>query len=317
MTISNQVSRRSRHTSRVRVLTTAFSWLALLYCGNEHARASSLIVEVVPSQIHVGVPPGFSGTLELDLLNPAGNTQSFQVAGFQFELLAPAGSEVLFTNATTATVLAPYIFSGDSVADTDFGGSLIISPPPPPPTDDLLGFDTVATPGAFTTLKPGATYGLGLISFSVDANATSKTVPIQIIPFSSTDPHGTQISDPNGGALPFVTSDALITVHAGAIPEPSSIVLALSGVAVTTLAFWARRGARSDGPQIGSQGGGSGQLALHAPREVGDAVGRGDNPKSEAISLKGASVHRRARYAAAARDQSRSPRLASVSTGRP
>ena len=219
MTVSKQVSRRTRHISRVRVVATALSWLALLHCGNERARAGSLVVEVVPSQIDVGVPPGFSGTLELDLLNPASNTQSFQVAGFQFQLLAPAGSGVSFTNATTATAVAPYIFSGDSVADRDFGGSLIISPPPPPPTNDLLGFDTVATPGAFTTLKPGATYGLGLISFSVDASATSNTVPIQIIPFSSTDPYGTQISDPNGRALPFVTSDGLITVHAAAIPS--------------------------------------------------------------------------------------------------
>jgi hypothetical protein len=146
------------------------------------SRADLLTVEVVPSNINVTVPPGASGTFELDLLNPTSNTQTFQVAGFQFELRVPAGSGVQFTDATTATVSATYIFAGNSVADTLFGGSLITSPPPPPPTNDLHGFDTVLAPGTFTTLKPGDVYGLGLISFSVDASAGSGKVPIAIIP---------------------------------------------------------------------------------------------------------------------------------------
>src|SRR5437868_5248867 len=62
------------------------------------SRADLLTVEVVPSNINLTVPPGYSGTFELNLLNPATNTESFQVAGFQFELRVPSGSEVLFTD---------------------------------------------------------------------------------------------------------------------------------------------------------------------------------------------------------------------------
>src|SRR5262245_39619195 len=106
--------------------------------------AESLVVKIVPANTDVTVPPGFAGTFEVELLNPATNSQSFDVAGFQFELRVATGSGVLFIDATTATAI-PYIFLGNSVADSLFGGSLIIAPPPPPATNDLVGFDTVNT----------------------------------------------------------------------------------------------------------------------------------------------------------------------------
>ena len=194
------------------------------------ARAESLVVEVVPVSTTVSVPPGYSGTLELDLLNPSTNTQSFDVAGFQFELQIPVASGVLFSDATTSTTAEPYIFAGNSVADLYFGGSLIVSPPPPPATSDLQGFDTVANPGTYTTLSPGASFGLGLISFSVDAGATPGSVPVSIIPFSNTDANGTQISDNNGNAIGFTSSDGVIVIQAaGTVPEPSSLMLVIVG----------------------------------------------------------------------------------------
>src|SRR5271157_6396019 len=93
------------------------------------ARAGSLVVEVVPA--NTNVTAGSAGALELDLLNPSSNTQSFNVAGFQFELQVPGGSGVLFTNATTSTTAESYIFAGNSIANSSFGGSLVTSPPPP------------------------------------------------------------------------------------------------------------------------------------------------------------------------------------------
>ncbi len=205
-------------------------------------RAGSLVVEVVPVNSNVTVPPGFSGSLELDLLNPLTNTQSFNVAGFQFELQVPGGSGVLFTSATTSTTASSYIFAGNSVADSFFGGSLIISPPPPPATSDLLGFDTVATPGTFTTLSPGSSFGLGLISFTVDANASSGIVPVSIIPFDiNTAPNGTLISDNQGAPIAFTTSDGTITIHGAAVPEPSTFVLAIVGVGGSIVLSLARR----------------------------------------------------------------------------
>jgi hypothetical protein len=180
--------------------------------------------------MNVTVPPGFAGTFELDLLNPSTNTQSFNVAGFQFELQVPAGSGVLFTGATTSTAAATYIFAGNSIADALFGSSLIVSPPPPPATSDLLGLDTVATPGSFTTLNPGNSFGLGLISFTVDESAAAGIVPVSIIPFDvNTAPNGTLISDNLGNSIPFTASDGTITIQAGTIvvPEPSTFMVAI------------------------------------------------------------------------------------------
>jgi hypothetical protein len=196
------------------------------------AGAGSLVVEVVPVNTNVTVPPGFAGTLELDLLNPSTNAQSFNVAGFQFELQVPGGLGVLFTNATTSTTAAPYIFAGNSTADSMFGGSLIVSPPPPPATNDLLGFDTVATSNSYTTLSPGKSFGLGLISFTVDASAASGIVPVSIIPFDiNAAPNGTLISDNLGVSIPFTTPDGTITIQAGTtvVPEPSTLMLTIVG----------------------------------------------------------------------------------------
>ena len=193
------------------------------------ARAGSLVVEVVPA--NTNVTAGSVGTLELDLLNTS-STQSFNVAGFQFELQVPSNSGVLFTNATTSTAAATYIFAGNSTADSLFGGSLIVSPPPPPATSDLQGFDTVATSGTFTTLNPGNSFGLGLISFTVGASAASGTVPVSIIPFDiNTAPNGTLISDNQGGSIPFTTSNGTITIQAGTtvVPEPSTLTLTIVG----------------------------------------------------------------------------------------
>ena len=157
------------------------------------ARAGSLVVEVVPA--NTNVTAGSAGALELDLLNPSSNTQSFNVAGFQFELQVPGGSGVLFTNATTSTTAESYIFAGNSIANSHLGGSLLISALPPSGTSDLLGADTVMTPGSYTTLNPGNSFGLGLISFTVSA-AASGIVPVSIIPFDiNTAPSGTLISD--------------------------------------------------------------------------------------------------------------------------
>jgi len=199
--------------------------------GHPITARADLVVEVVPANTNVTVPPGASGTLELDLLNPSTNTQSFNVAGFQFELQVPSSSGVQFTNATTSTAAATYIFAGNSIADSFFGGSLIVSPPPPPATNDLLGSDTVATPLTFTTLNPGDSFGLGFISFTVDASAAPGIVPVSIIPFDiSTAPSGTLISDNQipASSIPFTTSDGTITIQPGiVVPEPSTFMVTI------------------------------------------------------------------------------------------
>jgi hypothetical protein len=224
-------------------LTTAIALLSSLFVS-EAIRADELDVEVVPSSLMVTVPPGYSSALEVDLVNPATNSQSFSVEAFQFELRAPSGSGVTFSDATTATS-APYIFAGNSIANSLFGGNLIVSPPPPPATNDLLAFDSVATANTFATLAPGNTLGLGLVSFSVDANAQAATVPLSIITFNpSTAPNGTQLVDPNGNLIPFSSSNGQIAILSSVVPEPTALSLVVSGLVCGGL-FRLRRGAWS------------------------------------------------------------------------
>ncbi len=225
-----------------RALRRSLTALALVIALSGSCLAESVTVAIDQSTIPASVAPGFSGTFELELINPASNSSSFDVAGFQFELRVPDASGVLFTNATTATSASTYIFSGNSVADSFFGGSLIVSPPPPPATSDLLGFDTVLGPNTFTTLNPGDSVGLGLISFSVDPNASPGLVPISIISLDADNPSGTQLSDPNGNPISFATSDGSIVIGASSVPEPTSLVMALIGGAAVAFAARARRG---------------------------------------------------------------------------
>jgi hypothetical protein len=227
-----------------RHLLAAMAALTIALGFSTECFADVLLVEVVPSNIPASVPPGFSGTFELDLVNPTTNTSSFQVEGFQFELRVPVGSGVLFSDATTSTSAAPYIFSGNSIADSFFGGSLIVSPPPPPSTSDLHGLDFVVTPNTFTTLRPGDSFGLGLISFTVDASAGPGFVPISIIPLNADNFAGTQLSDPDGNPISFLTSDGGITIRTSVVPEPSSMTLALLGAAAMATVGFVRRGAR-------------------------------------------------------------------------
>jgi len=220
------------------------------------ARADLLVVEVVPANTNVTVPPGASGTLELDLLNPSTNTQSFNVAGFQFELQVPIGSGVQFTNATTATA-ATYIFAGKSF-DLFNGLSLVTSLLP----TDLQGFDTVETHGTYTTLNPGSSFGLGLISFTVDASAASGVVPVSIIPFDINTANGTLISDNQipASSIPFTMSDGTITIQPGTIVvhEPSTLMLTIVGgggsILLSLVLRWRdRRGHHTKCVILGSQ----------------------------------------------------------------
>jgi len=224
------------------------------------ARAGSLVVEVVP--VNTNVTAGSAGTLELDLLNPSSNTQSFNVAGFQFELQVQGGSGVLFTNATTSTTAESYIFAGNSIANSHLGGSLLISALPPSGTSDLLGADTVMTPGSYTTLNPGNSFGLGLISFTVSASAASGIVPVSIIPFDiSTAPNGTLISDNQipVSSIPFTMSDGTITIQPGiVVPEPSTfmvtVVIGGGGILLSLVLRWRdRRGHHTKCVILGSQ----------------------------------------------------------------
>jgi hypothetical protein len=148
--------------------------------------------------------------------------QSFDVASFSFELIVSTASGVLFTDAITATVSNPYLFAGTGGGSVDPGFTQSLDPFP---DTGFAGSDTEFT-FASINVGPGTTFGLGLNSYQVGANAPAGDVPIAFVAA------GTSLTDANDAPIDFTTDDRNGVIHVGAsaAPEPSSLVLALIGL---------------------------------------------------------------------------------------
>jgi hypothetical protein len=131
------------------------------------------------------------------------------VESFNFEINTTS-TDITFEQATTATTLYPYIFAGNSL----FGPVISFSSP----GQTLDAADTTANSG-FTTVNPGASFGLGLISFDVAPGAPNQVAPVNF----NTSPAATSISDPAGHPLTLDFASGNITVTA--VPEPATGLL--------------------------------------------------------------------------------------------
>ena len=138
------------------------------------------------------------------------------VEGFSFGI-STANPGIPFTSATTATVLAPYIFGSDSFfgpeIDTANGASLTASDQ----DSTFLG----------VTVTAGSTVGLGHVLFDVDASVPPGVIPVPL------DSFATSLSGPAGGNIPIdLLVDGAITVAStpASVPEPSTLFLASLGV---------------------------------------------------------------------------------------
>jgi hypothetical protein len=191
-----------------------------------------LALTSTPASVHAGLvmsldnvtgPTGAQGTFEVLLTNTElSGGQSFGVASFSFDLMIPSASGVQFTGATTATVSNPYLFAGTGGASVDANFTLSLDSFP---NTGFTGSDTEFTFSSIT-VDPGKTFGLGLISYQVGANALAGDVPIA---FAAA---GTSLADAAGAAIAFTADDrnGVIHVSGSAVPEPSSLVLALFGL---------------------------------------------------------------------------------------
>lgn len=138
------------------------------------------------------------------------------VEGFSFGI-STANPGIHFTSATTATGLAPYIFGADSYYGPEIDTSNAAS---------LTASDQDST-FAGVTVTAGSTVGLGHVLFDVDASVPPGVTPVPL------DSFATSLSDPAGGNIPIDSLvDGAITVApaAGAVPEPSTLLLASLGV---------------------------------------------------------------------------------------
>ena len=162
-----------------------------------------------------------TGSFEVDLFNNYG--KAVTVSDFSIELKLTGLAGVVFTGATTATTLDPYIFSGVG-GPPPFSGSTF-------PTRDVTAGDSVFTSPFYVTIASGANVGLGLITYDT-LGASPGTAFISFVPT------GTSVSD-NVFSVPSVsyqldyfTPAGKIVVAGPVIPEPSAFILLATAAAL-------------------------------------------------------------------------------------
>ncbi|MDB5350576.1 MAG: hypothetical protein JWN86_1823 [Planctomycetota bacterium] len=164
-------------------------------------------------------------TLEVSLTNDSTTDATPEIAAFQFRLMVSGASGVTFTDADILTANNPYIFGTNTSA--------------PPLSFDTFPNTTFTASDIYTILNSGValdplqTVGLGRVTFDVAPSAGGLVV-VTIVP-NFTD----SVLDPDGNRLdlPYTFVNGSINVTPVAVPEPSSLVLALVGI---TAAFLAR-----------------------------------------------------------------------------
>jgi len=161
--------------------------------------------------------------VELSNLDPLAVT----IGGFSFGI-SIANLDISFTGANTSTAAA-YIFGTDSVFGPILTG--------PTSGQSLATADLFIIPFSGVTLDSGTTVGLGHVLFDVSPNAASGSFPVDLALFPTTS-----LSDESGNDVPIDTlSNGLITIKPEAVPEPSSLSMFLSGVAVVAVMVGGRR----------------------------------------------------------------------------
>jgi hypothetical protein len=211
----------------------------------------ALVLVLGPASVHADLtmsldnltgPTAGQGTFEVLLTNTVSTVgQSFDVASFSFQLMLPSASGVQFTSATSATASHPYIFAGTGGASVDPNFTLSLDSFP---NTGFAGSDTEFT-FASITVDPGTTFGLGLISYQVGANAPAGDVAIAFVAL------GTSLTDAVGAPIAFATDDrnGVIPISGSAVPEPSSLLVALCGLgAGHVMCVRSRRSPQGDRP---------------------------------------------------------------------
>jgi hypothetical protein len=185
------------------------------------ARADTLDLSL---QSPISVAAGGAGSFDVLLTDASGT--GVTIAGFDFELAA-SNSDVTLTGANTSA--SPYIFSGNSFADTFVGGDLTIQTSP-----DLIANDIAISGGTFLTA--GDTVDLGQVTFTVSSTAPTETVDIEFGSF-------TDLSDPSGNPISIsgMTGGSIdITGATTTVPEPSPLAMLLSAIPVVLLGLCCR-----------------------------------------------------------------------------
>ncbi len=212
-----------------------------------YGQMRSLVVGIVIAILVAGMsaPPAFADlvieapnviasageTASFDVLLLNNGSTSYQIAGDAFTLtVSPSG--VTFTDATTLTTTATYIYQASS--DVDLPTTLYDSLP----GTSFTAADTVDLPYFYQQVDPGATFGLAHVTFSVDPGVLPGSVfQLTLTPFAD---FPVALNDQYGNYLPYDVESGSITIVAAAVPEPSSLLLACAGALSVTVIGWHR-----------------------------------------------------------------------------
>ena len=188
----------------------ALCFLAVL--GATAPAHADLIVSLQP--VTSTPKPGDIGdALEVVLSNSGA---SVNLNSFFFDV-STTDTDITFTDATAATVINSYIFAANST----FGPDIVN--PGFTPGQEISASDIASAPD-FTTLGTGGVVSLGEVFYNVAPNAV-------VQPFAVTfNQAGTSLSDDLGNNIPIDQFQSA-TLDISAVPEPSSILLLLTGTA--------------------------------------------------------------------------------------
>jgi hypothetical protein len=210
----NFTARNSRFATVLMAGVAAF----LLY--SVPARADLIVSIESPINVNAGTAGnGF------DVLLTNSGPSAVSIAGFTFELSVP-GTDILLSDATTATVVDPYIFSGHSL----FGPNIEVTN-----TGQDLSASDLDDTFANITLGMGATVGLGHILFDVSAGAPTESVPVKLVAFPATSLADDQTANVQIDTLS--NGQINITGTVGNVPESSSLLLLLTAGSLIWVGF--------------------------------------------------------------------------------
>jgi hypothetical protein len=197
------------------------------------ALASPCRADLVISAPDITATAGSSGSF-LVIITDTG-PMSYSVKSDSFQLALTAGqTDVTFTSATTSP--SNYIYT-NSVANVFSGGSIDSKYPGSsfPTTASFIAADSAVSTA--TILNPGGVLALGLISYTVSASATPGSVIA--LGFGGPGNPNNSLSDQSSQPVPFTTMDGSITITV--VPEPASLSLLLSALAIGAVGRWLRR----------------------------------------------------------------------------
>jgi hypothetical protein len=218
--------------------------LAMLLCLTGGSARADFVISISS----VTVPQDGTGTVDVWLTSTASSSSPDLLNDYGFTLQITGPNELQFANTQSYGYLSSsqYVFAGDSddQMTSSAGGTVTSSGPPNGyPNDTFVGYDSTFSgnpvslssanaPALLASLTlsaaitaVGDSYTIGLILPSGDGSISSSVQTyFDVLDFSGA---GTETS-----SVPFTSTSGTVMISPAAVPEPASIVSALTGLLI-------------------------------------------------------------------------------------